>query len=261
MTNKHQVVLVPTKNESNIAFYQEGTSYNKPVLQIVKYTSSDYTYQHIHIFSNEKPNKCDWIYNPIYKTVYQWIKNAEINFDRIDAKKIVASTDASLGVPLVHESFIKHYITQYNLGNVITEVDVEYKILTTEEWIGDNYNDEPIEVTDLILTVNSDNTINIIVPSVDSLEDAAIKEYPLLGNNYLYASTSQSAFIKGGNYVYEKLQPLVDSHKELLKIVNNILYFHSNIQTLDKEFKTLGNTPIFKVAKAAIEKAQQLTNK
>ena len=36
------------------------------------------------------------------------------------------------------------------------------------------------------------------VPSVsDTLEDAALKEYPLLNNNWFYASTSQSAFVKG----------------------------------------------------------------
>ena len=45
--------------------------------------------QRLYFFSNEEIKKGDWVFNPIYKTVYQWIKNADIKFDKIDAKKRV----------------------------------------------------------------------------------------------------------------------------------------------------------------------------
>ena len=49
-----------------------------------------------------------------------------------------------------------------------------------------------------VLPVRQSIKVDDVVPSVsDTLEDAALKEYPLLNNNWFYASTSQSAFVKG----------------------------------------------------------------
>jgi hypothetical protein len=60
------------------------------------------------IVSDEKIEKYDYVFNPIYKTLYQWIENADIHFDRIDAKKVIAHrplTDAPIleGVALLPE--------------------------------------------------------------------------------------------------------------------------------------------------------------
>ena len=67
-----------------------------------------YTDDYALIVSDEKIEKYDYVFNPIYKTLYQWIENADIHFDRIDAKKVIAHrplTDAPVleGVPLLPE--------------------------------------------------------------------------------------------------------------------------------------------------------------
>lgn len=55
-------------------------------MKVVKVKTEDY----LLIVSNEKIKKYDWVFHPTYKSIYQWIENAEIKFDRIDAKKIIA---------------------------------------------------------------------------------------------------------------------------------------------------------------------------
>ena len=48
------------------------------------------TEDYLLIVSDEGIKKYDWVFHPTYKSIYQWIENAEIKFDRIDAKKIIA---------------------------------------------------------------------------------------------------------------------------------------------------------------------------
>lgn len=99
-----------------------------------------------------------------------------------DCKKIIATTDKSLSpfmgfdtesgkdlsdyIPSIPQSFIDYYIAEYNKGNVITEVEVEYEKYMTDGWIP-SYNDPdnigcaPNAEFDYRLKVNPDNTINI----------------------------------------------------------------------------------------------------
>jgi len=67
-----------------------------------------YTDDYALIVSDEEIEKYNFVFNPIYKTLYQWIKNADMQFDRIDAKKVIAHrplTGAPIleGVPLLPE--------------------------------------------------------------------------------------------------------------------------------------------------------------
>ena len=69
--------------------------------------------KHIYITSDEEIKKGDWVLNPIYKTVYKWIKNSDIYFDRIDAKKIILTTDQDLindGVQSIDDEFIEWFV-------------------------------------------------------------------------------------------------------------------------------------------------------
>lgn len=75
-------------------------------------------------------------------------------YDKSLYKKIIATTDISLGLPLISQQFIEKYIEEYNKGNVITKVKVE------EECIG--YYPVYIGYIDVYgIKVNPDNTINI----------------------------------------------------------------------------------------------------
>lgn len=140
MFKKCKVVLLSTNQKTApIGIDLRGKLYNSTI-NLKSY--------HLYITSDEEINKGDWIYHPVYKTIYQWIKNADIKFDRIDAKKIIATTDNSLtnkeytgvidesnGVkehwnnqlPSPSQSFIDKYISEYNKGNIITDVMVEYE--------------------------------------------------------------------------------------------------------------------------------------
>ena len=65
-----------------------------------------YTEYYALIVSDEEIKKYDHVFHPTYKSFYQWIVNAEKQFDRIDAKKVIAHrplTDAPIleGVPLL----------------------------------------------------------------------------------------------------------------------------------------------------------------
>jgi len=73
-----------------------------------------------------------------------------------DAEIVVVSTDKSLGLPEPSIEWIQYYIQEYNKGNIITKVMVEYDYtLGNEE--DERGNLIPVE----IFKVNPDNTINI----------------------------------------------------------------------------------------------------
>ena len=79
--------------------------------------------RHIYITSDEEIKKGDWVLNPIYKTVYKWIKNSDIYFDRIDAKKIILTTDQALikdGVRAIDDDFLEWFVKNPNCDFVRT---------------------------------------------------------------------------------------------------------------------------------------------
>ncbi len=86
------------------------------------------------------------------------------------AEKIIATTnsdlkvkypeireDSYLSLPQIPLDFIKHFISEYNKGNVITEVEVEYDGYTNDSDVG-NY-----EFINKGIKINQDNTINISI--------------------------------------------------------------------------------------------------
>ena len=120
-------------------------------------------FQHLYIVSNEEIKKGDWyvIVQDSKKGYQVATKPASIEEvslqNKFNCKKIVASTDKSLSLPQPSQAFIEKYIEEYNKGNVITNVLVEYEfnqhkfmatLCTTKE---KEYN----------LKVDSNNTITI----------------------------------------------------------------------------------------------------
>ena len=80
-------------------------------------------------------------------------------------KKIISSTDTSLGLPQPSTAFINKYITEYNKGNIIEMVMVEYFKIHVG-WEPDySFEDEGIEGSketyQFIPKVSKDNTITI----------------------------------------------------------------------------------------------------
>lgn len=110
--------------------------------------------QHLYILSDEETKEGDWVKHGLIDIVYQ------VNKDNYEAtihnksKKIIATTDNTIKfperfppfvtLPQIPKSFIEVFISEYNKGNIITDVMVEYedkghnmynKITNTTKWI------------------------------------------------------------------------------------------------------------------------------
>lgn len=144
-------------------------------------------YQHFYILSDEEIKEGDWfigsnnIIRQCTDTTNDTIRYVESNqrcFNyKVHCKKVIATTDNYLERPIgkvfkieghygfktlrpfeVPQSFITHYISEYNKGNVITKVMVEYVNSSNEEWDEDT---QSFWSKGFDLKINSDNTINI----------------------------------------------------------------------------------------------------
>ena len=166
-----EVVMLATKQyHSDIEF--------DDTLQLVRHKGyANKNGQHLYIVSNEKIKESDW---------YIWLDNSQICRAETDImiinqhlknghiKKIIATTNEYIGYtdirvspvknfciyPQPSDSFIKKYIEEYNKGNQITKVLVEYskhlseplhKILKSSKPLTHSYS----------LKVDSNNTITI----------------------------------------------------------------------------------------------------
>lgn len=173
MYKKVNVVMLPNNEKAILGLYPNS---NELIITHDKLASIP-KYQHLYILSDEKPKERDWCINPITKLPFQ-VKTIERN--RLvypeGSKKIIATTDSSLyiqvskwfraddwggkeflttnvNLPQPLQSFIEYFVTEYNKGNIITEVMVEY-----EEIVGD----EPFRThLGFKLKINPENTINI----------------------------------------------------------------------------------------------------
>lgn len=141
--------MLPTYEKSNIILSGFKTLFLSPPMEV---KSSD-TFQNLYILSDDKPLKNDWVLclgeiegNKHHKVTLgdrQYISPIRQRGEKdtcLNCKKIIATTadimlkcnDGSgfYTAPDLPTSFIQHYIEQYNIGNVITEVEVEYPIGT-----------------------------------------------------------------------------------------------------------------------------------
>ena len=80
----------------------------------------------LYFTSEEEIREGDYYYS---LTADAWFKQGRLSFTNPNerlCKKIIASTDPSLGLPQPSTSFIEKYISEYNKGNIIEKVNVEY---------------------------------------------------------------------------------------------------------------------------------------
>ena len=84
---------------------------------------SHHTNQHLYIISDDEIKEGDWIM--IKDDNYIFKSKSDYSTEWKDRCKIIATTDASLGLPQPSQQFIEKYIEEYNKGNVITDVLVE----------------------------------------------------------------------------------------------------------------------------------------
>jgi len=156
------VVMLPTEKASHLYILNKELKfgfYN----QKSKPEWTDLINQHLYITSDEEIKEGDWYYNNHYNSVALCTSIHALN--RNNQFKIIATTDTSLELPQLSQSFIKTYIEAYNNGKVIDKVMVEYtkfeNIRWSDEWQKFTNNEE-------ILKVDRNNEITI-KPIKDSL--------------------------------------------------------------------------------------------
>lgn len=115
MKNIH---LISTSQFSKLAYYQESTSYNKPILQLVNMTSSDYTYQYLYITANnEDIKKKDWIISrgKLIRSSKSYCANNEYG------RKIILTTDPNLiidGIQSINDEFLVWFVNNSSCEEV-----------------------------------------------------------------------------------------------------------------------------------------------
>ena len=188
------VVLLPTKNRSNIQICSNDTLFwhDKPIL------STKIGNGKLYITSDEEIKEGDWIYGNAFNNEIKQVlsKEDEIWFknNKHCWRKIITTTDMSVKdivwnyLPKIPQQFIQRYIEEYNKGNVITKVEVEYVQVPNQVFISE------IDAPYVQFKVNTDNTINI-KPIKDSWNREEVIE--LCRNAARYGSSGNVLNIMG----------------------------------------------------------------
>ncbi len=149
---KCQVVLLPTSQQP---LYNNIVTSPRYPNMIQKFGSFENSYpdeckvHHLYITSDEEIKEGDWyigdniIYNLVTKT------------NGMNPQKIISTTNPALKLPQPSKSFIDKYIDEYNKGNVVSKVEVEYVQVPNQIFISE------IDAPYIQLKVNPDDTINI----------------------------------------------------------------------------------------------------
>ena len=202
MDKRAKVVMLPTNKKAGLVINPsteiiQYIDFNKDAKY---YTDASFICNHLYITSDDEIKEDDWVY---HKSGYI-SKVLGFNLDAIkledaqrwtkDCKKVIATTDSSLSstcncghiktvntglcmgcakfsiIPLISQpsqSFIQKYVEEYNKGNQIVDVLVEYDeniIATQTEPILQHQGSKPKIVPHKVehkLKVSKDNTITI----------------------------------------------------------------------------------------------------
>ena len=134
MENKRvraKVIMLPTEDIKGYALYTHRKGYL--IEGIYRVGEPNGTQQHLYFTTDEEIKEGDWYFDGI-DLVH---KKSKYNKDLVDGnkqtKKIVATTDKSLGLPEPSQAFIQKYC---ELGG-IDEVDIELKSSDLDYFFGD----------------------------------------------------------------------------------------------------------------------------
>lgn len=144
MWKKAKIILLDGNTESNI------TMVNKVSKQLIFHeekVSNNHNVQHLYIISDEEIKKSDWCFDKNITNPIQIDSSYPKEFLKECCKKIIATTDEliinkyddrfkevsinrkSLNtyLPRPSQSFLELFVSEYDKGNIITEVMVEYE--------------------------------------------------------------------------------------------------------------------------------------
>ena len=171
MLKKCKVVMLPTNEKERRLYSNEQNNPND---------LNETTYYHLYIISNDEIKEGDWFIgcvNGITKSYKHKLVGGFLPILYPEDKKIIATTDSSIRIsswepyhehpqislPQPSQSFINVFVKEYNKGNVITDLMVEYtESLITGSGIEFVCLDDVDDNGEFIPKINSkDNTITI----------------------------------------------------------------------------------------------------
>ena len=166
MKNVH---ILPTNKPSRLVKIYNDVNRETFTLKLdVEVNDSFKEYVNIHITSDEETKKGDWVLNPIYKTVYKWIKNSDIYFDRIDAKKIILTTDQDLikdGVQEINDGFLEWFVKNLNC-NFVRTIKVPYFDESSYSYVLIIPLEEAFELVSI-----GEETVKLAIPMIQDREE------------------------------------------------------------------------------------------
>ena len=137
----HKVIMFSTENESNkLRLVLHGSKLGLTYNNQIKFHVEEKV-KHLYILSDDEIKEEDYVVLGDGKTLKRMYTKDVLDWANSYSsatKKIIASTDTSLGLPSPSEDFILKFIAEYNKNTPITEVMVEYE----EEYfytVGDAY--------------------------------------------------------------------------------------------------------------------------
>ena len=100
MEKKCMVVILPSDKESKIRLNNLGKLSYEPHIQGLYYSGLTHFYQHLYILSDEGIKEGNWYFDMEFNMInILEDKELPMSYD----KKIIASTDSSLSIPLVSQ--------------------------------------------------------------------------------------------------------------------------------------------------------------
>ena len=184
MLKKCKIVMLPNNQQTKYLMVYSDVEKTKGKLILNGLKNDEYKeYQHLYIISDDEIKEGDWFINDLNQIKKCTSRDTEgyidfeggFNTKPSSCKKIIATTDSSLWrpshkyasdvilLPQPSQQFINKYIEEYNKGNMITDVLIEYELISNEEYFGNTVNpDYDVPYFDEKLKINpKDNTITI----------------------------------------------------------------------------------------------------
>lgn len=177
MWKKCEVVMLPTNQKATInmllLYYNNLTVVSKEQSHVETLLKAGYIPQHLYILSDDEIKEGDWFMSLFNGYPLQNVKGGFKEYpDTSKCKKIIASTDSSLLIESdekfskhiiasIPESFIKHYVYEFNKGNKIEKAMVEYETVWTENTDRNIPTKSDLFIVLKVYKINSDNTISI----------------------------------------------------------------------------------------------------
>jgi len=181
INNRHyqecDIVMLESLNESDLFLKVNELEFNKRrPLHGIK--DLGWKYHHLYILSNDEIKDGDWYYqyNPFGSVIGKcddkspFVAKSSRYIWENKGKKIIATTDSSVKyperfpsfvtLPQIPQSFIEHFIGEYNQGNVINKVSVECYF--THETDGDKF---------LNFKLNQNNEISIVNKQTEIIQE------------------------------------------------------------------------------------------